>query len=189
MLDHEGRVWLTTRIRGADNPAFCKAGSKHPSAQLFPVNTAGRQLSVYDPATGKYTFVDTCFGTHHLQFAEDEDNTLWTSGGGPVVGWVNTRIFDETGSAEAAVGWSPFILDTNGNGVRDKWVEPDQPIDPGLDKRTNAGFYAVMVNPVDGSVWGSRFAAYPGAVIRYDPKTGLGEVYNVGGFKFGVQLL
>ena len=34
-------------------------------------------------------------------FAEDEDNTLWTSGGGQVVGWLNTREFLETGDAVA----------------------------------------------------------------------------------------
>ena len=32
----------------------------------------------------KYTFVDTCFQTHHLQFAYDANDTLWTSGGGAV---------------------------------------------------------------------------------------------------------
>ena len=37
MFDREGRVWFTARIRGPDNPAFCKAGSDHPSAKLFPV--------------------------------------------------------------------------------------------------------------------------------------------------------
>ncbi len=178
MLDHTGRVWYTARIRGRDNPDFCKEGSDHPSAQLFPTNSAGRQLAVYEPDTGEYTFVDTCYGTHHLQFAEDEDNTLWTSGGGDVIGWLNTRIFDETGDAEAAVGWSPLILDTNGNGVRDEWVEPNEPVNPDLDKRVRAGYYAVMPNPADGSVWGSN-NAFPGAIVRYDPETGLGEKFNV----------
>ena len=178
MLDQTGRVWYTARIRGRDNPDFCKAGSDHPSAKLFPTETAGRQLSVYNPANGEYKFVDTCYGTHHLQFAEDEDNTLWTSGGGDVVGWVNTRVFDETGDASAAVGWSPLILDTNGNGVRDEWVEPDQEINPALDKRIRPGYYAVMPNPVDGSVWGSRTSPHPGALVRFDPASGLGEVYN-----------
>ena len=32
---------------------------------------------------------------------------------------VNTRVFLETGSSEQAQGWTPFVLDTNGNGVRD----------------------------------------------------------------------
>src|SRR3990170_4465116 len=32
-----------------------------------------------DPKTMKYTFVDTCFGPHHLQF--DAIDRLWTSGG------------------------------------------------------------------------------------------------------------
>jgi hypothetical protein len=178
MLDQDGRVWYTARIRGRNNPDFCKEGSDHPSAQLFPTNSSGRQLAVYEPDTEEYTFVDTCFGTHHLQFAYDEDNTLWTSGGGEVIGWLNTRVFLETGDAEAALGWSPLILDTNGNGVRDEWVEPDEPIDPNLDKRIDADFYAVMPNPADGSVWGSN-NGYPGAIVRFDPETGLGEKFNV----------
>jgi hypothetical protein len=33
-----------------------------------------------DPKTMKYSFIDTCFGTHHLQFGYDADDTLWLSG-------------------------------------------------------------------------------------------------------------
>ena len=179
MLDQDGRVWYTARIRGADNPAFCRQGSSHPSAQRFPTTRSGRQLSVYDPQSEEYTFIDTCFSTHHLQFAYDEDNTLWTSGGGPVVGWLNTRQFLETGDAAASQGWSPLILDTNGNGQVDEWTEPGEPADPDKDMRVNAGFYAVMPNPADGSVWGSNAFGYPGAIVRFDPATGLGEKYNV----------
>ena len=50
-------------------PAYCKADSSHPSAKLFPLTRSGRQLAVYDPKTEKYTFIDTCYSTHHLQFA------------------------------------------------------------------------------------------------------------------------
>ena len=32
--------------------------------------------------TDKFTLISTCFPTHHLIFAEDANNTLWTSGGG-----------------------------------------------------------------------------------------------------------
>jgi hypothetical protein len=78
---------------------FCKAGSSHPSAQAFPVNNASRHLAVYDPKTQKLTHISTCFGTHHLMFAEDANNTLWTSGGGQVVGWLNTKMFFETKDA------------------------------------------------------------------------------------------
>jgi hypothetical protein len=179
MLDAQGRVWYTARIRANDNPAWCKEGSSNPSAQAFPTNNSGRQLAVYEPDTGKYTFVDTCYGTHHLQFAEDENNTLWTSGGGQVVGWLNTKLFDETGDAAQAVGWSPFVLDTNGNGVRDAWVEPGSEPDPTKDTRITQGFYAVMPNPVDGSVWGSQAFGFPGSISRFDPVTQLTELYYV----------
>ena len=43
--------------------------------------------------------MDTCYGTHHPQFGYDANDTLWTSGGGPVVGWLNTKLFLETGDA------------------------------------------------------------------------------------------
>src|SRR5690606_5190664 len=137
MMDAEGRVWITSRARDpGDVPEFCQEGSEHPSAQVFPTGRTGRHLGVYDPTTDIYTPINTCFGTHHLMFAEDEDNTLWTSGGGPVIGWLNTRQFLETGDAVAAQGWTPFILDTDGNGVRDAdYLEPDAAVDPTKDKR------------------------------------------------------
>ncbi len=107
MFDHIGRVWFTSRIREAATPAFCRKGSEHPSAKLFPIEQAGRQLSIYDPKTGKLTLIDTCFTTHHLNFAEDENHTLWLSAGGfraGYVGWFNTKLFDETGDEQKRAG-------------------------------------------------------------------------------------
>jgi streptogramin lyase len=187
MLDESGRVWYTARIRAAANPAFCRAGSTHPSAQAFPIDTSDRQLAVYDPRSGKYTFVDTCYSTHHLQFAEDSDDTLWTSGGRQVVGWLDTKKFDSTGDAAASQGWAPFVLDTDGDGKLDSWVEPGQPPDPKRDRRLAVSIYAVMPNPADGSVWGSVAFQYPGALLRFDPHTKLSEIYNVPAPGFGVR--
>ncbi len=184
MLDQDGRVWYTARVRGPDNPDFCREGSDHPSAQLFPTTRTGRHLSVYDQETGEYTPIPTCFGTHHLQFAEDAYNTLWTSGGGDVVGWLNTDQFLETGDYVSSQGWAPAIIDTNGNGRRDDWVEPGEPLDPELDMRIPARFYAIMPNPSDGSIWGSWSFTFPGGIVRLEPgpnppETTLAEAYSV----------
>jgi hypothetical protein len=181
MLDERGRVWLTSAVRVPDNPAFCKEGSNHPSAKLFPLPRAGRHLAVWDPKSEKLTHIATCFGTHHLMFAEDANNTLWTSGGGQVVGWLNTRMFEETGDEERSQGWTALIIDTNGNGKRDDYVEPDQPADPAKDTRFGGAFYAVAPAP-DGSIWGTQLG-FPGAVIRLvpganPPETTLAEVYQ-----------
>lgn len=179
MFDRQGRVWLAAAFRGPDNPAFCKQGSDHPSAKVFPLERNVRQVTVLDPKTMKYTFVDTCFGSHHLQF--DAKDRLWTSGA-QVAGWVDTKIFDETGDAAKAQGWSPFVLDTNGNGKRDDFTQPDQPMDPAKDMRITggSGTYAVMPNPADGSIWYTvGVFAGRGGVLRYDPETGLSEVYYV----------
>jgi hypothetical protein len=183
MLDEHGRVWYTAVVRAPDNaPAYCREDSDHPSAKAFPLPRSGRQLSLYEPKTKKYTTIDTCYSTHHLQFAEDANDTLWTSGGGPVVGWLNTKMFDETGDAAKSQGWTALVLDTNGNGKRDAYTEPDEPVDPAKDHRVNSGFYAVMPNPADGSIWGSTIG-YPGAVVRLNPgsdppATALAEVYT-----------
>ena len=182
MFDANGRVWITSTVRPRGNPDWCRKGSGLPSAQLFPLETSGRQLAMYDPATGKLTHINTCYSTHHLMFAEDANNTLWTSGGGPVVGWLNTRMFLETGDEQKSQGWTALILDTDGNGKRDDYVEPDQPVDPAKDKRINAGLYSVAPAP-DGSVWGTSLG-FPGAIVRLvpgsnPPATALAELYEL----------
>src|SRR3954469_15100466 len=185
MLDEKNRVWSTARIRQHANPDFCKQGSDHPSAKVLPMQESNRHLSVYDPAANKFTLISTCFPTHHLNFAFDANNTLWTSPGvlGPgSIGWLNTKMFEETGDEAKSQGWSPFILDTNGNGKRDAYVEPNQPLDPAKDKRIAVNHYAVAVSPGDGTVWGT-ILGYPGGIIRFDPgpdptHTGLTEYYE-----------
>jgi hypothetical protein len=180
MIDAKGNVWMTGTNHAPGTPAFCRKGSDNPYAKAFPLDTNERQLAMYDPKAKKFTFVDTCFGTHHLQFGFDKDNTLWTSGAG-VAGWVDTKVLAETGNAEKAQGWAPFVLDTNGNGKLDAYTEPGQPTDPNKDVRiAGSGTYAVMPNPVDGSIWYTWdvFAGKSG-IVRFDPKTKLSEVYNI----------
>jgi hypothetical protein len=189
MFDKNGRVWFAAAVRGIDNPAFCKKGSDHPSAKVFPLEQSGRQVAMLDPKTMKYSFIDTCFGTHHPQFGYDADNTLWLSGTGVVAGWVNTKVWDETGDAAKAQGWAPFVLDTNGNGKVDEWTQPNQPAEAGKDQRiAGSGPYAVMPHPTDGSVWYTLnvFAGTPG-FLRFDPKTKLSEFYAIPKEGIGVR--
>jgi hypothetical protein len=181
MFDQHGRVWITSAVRPPENPDFCKEGSSHPSARLFPLQRSGRHLQVYDPKTKELTHISTCFSTHHLMFAEDANDTLWTSGGGQVVGWLNTKMFLETKDEVKSQGWTALIMDTNGNGRRDAYVEPDQPVDPAKDKRFGGAFYSVAPAP-DGSIWGSNLG-FPGAIIRLvpgpnPPETALAEVFE-----------
>jgi hypothetical protein len=174
MVDEQGRVWFTSRVRPPANPAFCKQGSDHPSAKLTPIESSNRHLSMYEPKTGKITLISTCFPTHHLVFAEDANNTLWASAGGPqsgVIGWLNRKMFEETGDEVKSQGWTATVLDTNGNGKRD---DADTPI--------KAAFYGIAVNPGDGTVWGTVLG-FPGYVIRLDPgsnppATALSEVFE-----------
>jgi hypothetical protein len=180
-MDRQARVWIAARIRTNQTAAFCREGSNHPSAKAFPINQSGRQMQLYDPKRQEVTTIDTCFGTHHLNF--DDNDTLWFTGGGAVEGWFDTKLYDETKDESRAQGWTVFVLDTNGNGKRDAYVEPDEPLDPAKDKRVNAPFYGVAPSPVDRSIWGSVLGM-PGSVVRLTlgsnpPATALSEVYEV----------
>ena len=193
MMDAQGRVYFSARFRPAKNPEFCQKGSDHPSAKVFPLAENGRQISVWDPKQKKWSHIDTCFWAHHLYFAKDKDATLWLSQGGPglgggVVGWVKTKTFFETGDSAKSQGWTPIIVDTNGNGKRDEYVEPNQPLDPQKDKRVLAAFYGVMPSPVDDTVWGQTMGIgfarldQPGYIVHLIPgsnpsETALAELF------------
>jgi hypothetical protein len=180
-MDKQARVWIAARIRPNQTASWCRAGSDHPSAKLFPINQSNRQMQLWDPKTKKMTTIDTCFGTHHLNF--DNNDVLWFTGGGPVEGWFDTRVFDKTGDEKQAQNWTAFVLDTNGNGRRDEYVEPDQPVDPTKDKRVVTAFYGVAPEPKGNAIWGSVLGM-PGSVVRLSlgsnpPATALSEVYEV----------
>jgi hypothetical protein len=210
VMDQDGRVYWAAQNRSPKEvPDYCKKGSSLISAQLYPLDVPhdgffqnSRQVTVYDPKTKQFTTIDTCFGTHHLNFAEDANNTLWLSnntglGGAPVpqaavVGWINTKLFWETHDAVKSQGWTPFIVDTVGNGKRTtEWNEPGQPIDPTKDTRIPYGMYAISWSAADGSIWGSSLA-HPGFILRVAPgpnpsETALTEVYKIPLPGFGIR--
>ena len=200
MMDDQGRVWMTSQIRGRETPAFCREGSSNKYAQYFPRDRSYRGFVYYDPPRERFVLIDTCFGTHHLQFAEDEENTLFTSGGGDIIGWLNTDTYDATGDEQFSQGWCPLVLDTNGDGVITKpWNEPTgttrsseegagggriQGFDPTLDTRINIGSYGVIPDPTDArAVWISA-TRFPGQLARLHlgddpPETCMAEMYEV----------
>jgi hypothetical protein len=204
MMDQDGRVYYTAQQRSPkDPPDYCKKDSPLRSAQLYPLAGTpdgfvqnSRQITVYDPATKKFSFIDTCFGTHHLNFAEDANNTLWlsnnTQGALAVVGWINTKLYWETGDAAKSQGWTAMIVDTNGNGKRDEgYNEPGKPVDPTKDTRIPYGMYGISYSPLDGSIWGSNLE-HPGYILRLapganPPETSLAEIYRIPLPGFGIR--
>jgi hypothetical protein len=197
MMDNKGRLWATTTV-SQQHPEWCKDGKVNKFAAYFPgTNPSARHASVYDPATGKFELIYTCFGTHHLQFSDQQD-MLYFSGGGPTVPWVNLKIWEQTKDEKAATGWCPTVLDTNGDGkITKPWNEPmgggrgqEQggagqiaAFDPKLDTRVNASSYGVIVSPTDHAVW-TTGTSYPGRIIRLDvgdnpPETCKSELYMI----------
>jgi hypothetical protein len=204
VMDEQGRVYFTAQNRPPnDIAAQCGKSSPLRSAQLYPLTGKhegffqnSRQVTVFDQRTKKFTFIDTCFGTQHLNFAEDVNDTLWfsgnTQGKSAVVGWVNTKKFWQTGDAAASQGWTPLIVDTNANGKRDEgYNEPGQKPDYSKDTRIPFALYGISYSPLDGSIWGSSLP-HPGYIVRLDPgsnppDTALAEVYKVPAPGYGIR--
>jgi len=190
MMDERGRVWSTSKLRN-DEPAFCKEGSSNKYAKYYPLRSSARQASVYDPATGKFELIDTCFGTHHLQFAKDADRTLYFNElTGPMFGWVNTRMYDQTHDEQASQGWCPQIIDTNGDGkITKPWnVAGEKNPDPKRDTEVRKPLYSLIPDPNDGNiVWGASEGSNGeerGYIVRLNrganpPESCISEVYRV----------
>lgn len=139
--------------------------------------TAGGGCRVFDPRTDEIIRVPGCRAGHHLQI--DDNEVLWADANGGAT-YFDIAQWDETGDDEAAGGVISYVMDTNGNGVRDEPPVPwDEPTDPTRDKAYAPGGYSVIPNPVDGSVWLSKnIPGIPGEIIRVDPETRLSEVYE-----------
>ncbi|HET9361811.1 MAG TPA: hypothetical protein VFO58_18795 [Vicinamibacterales bacterium] len=167
-MDAKGRVWMSSRFRRPeDQPAFC---GTHPSAALAPQKSSFRQVQYFDPNTRQFKQVNICFDTHHVQFAGDKDETLYGNGVfSGAIGWINTRILDETGDEAKAQGWCRGYHDLNQDGK----------VDPAVDRQIAVSvIYSVIPHPTDGTVWGAAPGPMPGKIIRIDPKTCVGEAYE-----------
>jgi hypothetical protein len=183
-MDSKGRVWMSSRFRRPDNqPEFCR---DHPSAALAPQPTSFRQIQYYDPRTKTFHGVDICFDTHHVQFANDADETIYGNGVfSGAVGWVKTRVLEETGDLAAAQGWCMPWLDMNGDGkieagvdryafehlAREGGMLAGLRVPPGV-------LYSVIPHPSDGSVWAAVPGPMPGRIVRVEPSTCVSEVYE-----------
>ena len=181
-MDKQGRVWAAGRVRKPQTSDWCRAGSDHPSAKLFPINQGQRGLIMWDPKTQKETTIDTCYTWGHVNI--DENDVIWSSfGPAGVEGWFDVKVWDKTHDEKLAQGWTAFIVDNNGNGKRDAgYTEPNQPADPTKDRRMNFTFYGDSP-AFDGSIWGT-VQGVPGGLGRvvpgaHPPETALTEYYEV----------
>jgi hypothetical protein len=186
IIDEKGRFWFAARFHDANVPDFCKSGSSNKYTKYFsladPKNLTRpglKQVAFYDPKTDKITSIETCFAPDHNEFSDDDSLFF---GQHNAVGWVNSKAYDQTHNDEAAQGWCPAVLDTNGDGKITEWTEPDQPVDPTKDHRIEFGCYAIGVQP-DGTVWCAPGGEHGNRIVRLErganpPQTCKAEVYE-----------
>ena len=160
---HDPRILDVLSVAWAAVGRFDEAANVARSARSAAPQRRGRFTRLRHPRTNQVVNLDVCFSTHHLQFAEDKDHTLYFSGDSNAIGWINTRIWDETKDIQNAQGWCPMIVDTNGDGKIGEYTNPGAPLDPQKDLRISGFPYGIVVNPKDGSVWWATSAASLGA--------------------------
>jgi hypothetical protein len=194
MIGSDGRVWMTMLMGEGAPLDYCEDGPNATAFGKYYPNgfKSTRRISVYDPKTKKISLIPVCFSTHHINFGHDKDNTLFFSGDSNVLGWLNTKVWDETHDPKKAEGWCPWVVDTNGDGKIDpnhkNWNEPENNMpqlkDPKKDTRLSGFPYGMNVSPVDDSVWFANFRPHvPSSLVRLErgsnpPETCKAEYYE-----------
>ena len=169
MLDDQGNVWLTTRVRGRETPpawaheVVVDTNGGSPRQLSDRDMESGRQLGYFDTESEEFVLVDTVYGTHHLQF--DSQGRLWTSGDRSRLGMFDPSKLDPERPAETeAMAQTAYTK-----------------IDPATGRSVMGGGYGIIVNPADETIWR---AGYPGIfgqpplpnlvgnrIDMFDPKT------------------
>ncbi len=190
--DAQGRVWIAiTEFGEGEDPAFCGDGALSKYAAYFPnPRKLGRHVMMYDPKTKITTTIPVCWGNLHLKFTSYKDNTLYFSGDANVMGWIDTKVWDETHDANKAQGWCPMVLDTSGDGKIDpnskNWNQPEDWMkvaaageqggvqkdlerkdetgkvlfDPKKDTRISGFLYGMSTQPNSRISWYAKFTPY-----------------------------
>ena len=194
MIDQKARVWFTMVSAEGNVPEFCTNTVSNPFAKYYPSQMlVGRQIGVYDPADTKTNLIGVCFNVHHLNFADDANNTLYFSGDSKLVSWLDTKVWDDTHDAQKAEGWCPMVLDTNGDGKitpdRAQWNIPEipsvageegsptappdidlAPADKNKDTQFTGFLYGMNISPTDHSAWFAswRPSFVPSGIVRFE---------------------
>ena len=146
-MDQKARAWNTTShadgrtemprlLHGRLRPSVSEALRRWASPAVAAAAAVSTRCGIR-PRTSSRSSTPAS-RTFHLNFDNDPNNTIY-SGGGGVVGWVNTNVWDKTKDAGQAQGWTVQVVDTNGNGKRDEYTEPNAPFDPAKDRAHHPG--------------------------------------------------
>ena len=73
MLDSKGRVWMTSKIRRNQDPAWCSDAIEQVRRLVPAAAAAAARRRSTIRRRKKFTLIDTCYSTHHLQFDNDAE--------------------------------------------------------------------------------------------------------------------
>jgi hypothetical protein len=189
LIDQDGRVWVSEMpsATGKPEPAYCSDGKLSAFAAYYPIEgeKRGHEVTIYDPATKQFEFIDYCVNQQVSVFLRDADNTVAFSGMNSVITWIDTKVWDQTHDGAKAIGWCPIVVDSNGDGKitpdRNQWNVPEGGNDGGnamgegaaatlthgvkgqdvkRDTQISGYWYGIGVNPQDDSIWAVKFTPF-----------------------------
>ena len=146
------------RCAAPENPAFCQRGLGSSVGEAVPDRSQRRgswRCSIRRRRSTR--FVDTCFGTHHLQFGYDANDTLWIERRRPGARLGQHEDVRRDRRRREVAGLDARSCSTpTATASATTYVEPERAGRSGEGQaHRDAGFYAVMPSPVDGSIWGA----------------------------------
>ena len=100
-----------------------------------------------------------------------------------MIGWVNTKAYDENGDAQASQGWCPTVVDTTGDGRIGAFTGLREEPDPTKDRQMGRGWYGIVPDPTEPNVVWAASGGVPGQIVRLDigdnpPESCIAEYYQ-----------
>ena len=157
MFDKKGRVWFAATVaRSEETRPSARRAPTIRRPRLFPLERAHRQLTMLDPKTRSTPSSTPASGPTICSSATTPTTPCGPAAAARCVGWINTKMFDETGDAAKSQGWTRAHPrhQRQRQARRLRRARTSRSIRP-RTSASRAGFYAVMPSPVDGSIWGT----------------------------------
>ena len=174
MMDHKGRVWMTSTVRARPNPEWCMEGSDNKFAQYLPLSRSGRQASFYDPAIREVrswltpaSGRTTCSSARTTTTPSGSVATA-TRSAGSTPSCTTRQVTSSSRRAGARPSSTPTATARSRSRGTSQTARARWRSTRARDTRIVGFGYGIIASPTDDSIWITRTGPFPGRLVRLD---------------------